>query len=168
VLVPTKAPESVTVVGELRKWHKITTVFVGPSANEAGTPNPFLDYRLDVIFVHSPSGKQYTVPGYFAADGNAAETSATSGNKWLCHFSPDEIGVWTFAASFVTGSNVSVANSSGSGTPTSFHGETGSFSVGSSNKTGRDLRSKGLLQYVGQHHLKFVDGEWFLKAGVDR
>jgi Domain of unknown function (DUF5060) len=156
----------VTVMGELRKWHKITTFFVGPITSETGTPNPFLDYRLDVTFVHSSSGKQYKVPGYFAADGNAAETSATSGNVWHCHFCPDDTGVWTFSASFVTGSNVAVAVSGG--TPTSFHGQTGSLTVAASNKTGRDLRGKGQLQYVGQHHLKFSDGEWFLKAGVDR
>jgi hypothetical protein len=69
-------------------------------------------------------------------------------------------------ASFVTGSNVAVAMTGG--TPTSFHGQTGSFTVAASNKAGRDLRGKGRLQYVGQHHLKFADGEWFLKAGLDR
>jgi Domain of unknown function (DUF5060) len=166
---PRLAPVSsstVSMVGELRKWHKVTIVFAGPLASETGTPNPFLDYRLDVTFVHSSTGKQYKVPGYFAADGNAAETSATSGNVWQCHFSPDEIGVWTFTASFVTGSNVAVATTGG--TPTSFHGQTGTFTVAASNKVGRDLRSKGRLQYVGQHHLKFADGEWFLKAGLDR
>ena len=29
------------------------------------------------------------MPGYFAADGDAANTSATSGNKWRVNFMPD-------------------------------------------------------------------------------
>jgi hypothetical protein len=125
-----------------------------------------MDYRLDVTFRHESSNKNYSnVPGFFAADGNAAETSATAGNQWHCHFVPDEVGLWTYSVVFVTGTNVSV---NGGGTPTSFHGVTGNFSILPSDKTGRDHRGKGRLQYVGEHHLKFADGEWFLKAGVDR
>jgi Domain of unknown function (DUF5060) len=158
----------VQIKGELRKWHKVTLAFTGPFATETDTNiNPFMDYRLNVVFTHIATGKQYNVPGYFAADGNAAETSASSGDQWYCHFAPDEIGVWTFITSFVGGSNVAVSTTTG--VPTSFHGQTGSFSIQSSNKTGRDHRGKGQLQYVGQHHLQFAEtGEWFLKAGVDR
>lgn len=36
------------------------------------------------------------------------------------------------------------------------------------DKTGRDLRSHGLLAYVGEHHLQFAGtGNFFLKAGAD-
>ncbi|MGB3588339.1 MAG: malectin domain-containing carbohydrate-binding protein, partial [Tunicatimonas sp.] len=38
-----------TVSGELRKWHKLTLDFDGPTHSETDTsPNPFLDYRLNV------------------------------------------------------------------------------------------------------------------------
>ena len=40
------------------------------------------------------SGKRHTVPGFFAADGKAAETSAKAGNQWRAHFAPDETGEW--------------------------------------------------------------------------
>ena len=44
----------------------------------------------------------------------------------------------------------------------------GSFDVIKTNKKGRDHRGKGLLQYVGEHHLQFAEtNEWFLKAGAD-
>lgn len=47
-------------------------------------------------------------------------------------------------------------------------GRTGTFDIGPTDKTGRDLRSKGLLQYVGKHHLRFAEtGEYFLKSGAD-
>jgi len=47
-------------------------------------------------------------------------------------------------------------------------GETGRVVVAPSNKTGRDLRGKGRLQYVGGHYLRLAGtGEYFLKAGPD-
>lgn len=49
-----------------------------------------------------------------------------------------------------------------------FDGASGSFVIGPTDKTGRDLRSKGLLSYVGGHHLQFAGtSEFFLKAGAD-
>ena len=65
--------------------------------------NPFTDYRLNVTFPHAATGKPYVVPGYYAADGNAANTSAAAGNKWRVHFAPSEEGQWTYVASFRTG-----------------------------------------------------------------
>src|SRR5262245_16155460 len=69
------------VSGELRQWHKVTLTFTGPQASETGTPNAFTDYRLNVTFTHESGSPRYVVPGYFAADGDAANSSATSGNK---------------------------------------------------------------------------------------
>jgi len=83
--------------GEMKKWHTVSLMFTGPEASENASTNPFLDYRLNVVFT-SPTGKQYVIPGFYAADGNAVETSATSGNKWMARFSPDEVGEWTYNA----------------------------------------------------------------------
>jgi Domain of unknown function (DUF5060) len=93
--------------GELRKWHKITLGFVGPFVSETDTYNPFTNYLLNATFTHSASGTSSLVPGYFAADGNAANSGASSGNVWLCHFAPDKTGQWNWAVSFRTGTNVS-------------------------------------------------------------
>ena len=160
--------QAASVSGELRKWHKVTLSFNGPSTSESATPNPFTNYRLDVTFRHAGSGKSYVVPGYYAADGNAANTSASSGNVWRTHFAPDETGTWTYDASFRSGTNV-YAGSPGSGSSAGFFdGDSGSFTVAETDKTGRDLRGKGLLQYVGKHHLRFAGtGTYFMKAGVD-
>ena len=124
-----------------------------------------MDYRLDVTFTHGKTKKSYIVPGYFAADGNAAETSASNGTQWHCHFSPDEIGLWSYNVSFMTGKDVAVNSG---GTASYFDGTTGAFEILDSDKTGRDHRGKGRLRYVGAHHLQFAEGEWFLKAGADR
>ena len=94
--------------GELKKWHKVTLTFDGPYTSETASPNPFSDYNLVVTFSQGP--KKYEVLGFYAADGNAAETSTTEGNKWQVHFAPDEIGTWYFSVSFKTGTNVAVNN----------------------------------------------------------
>lgn len=162
-------PEIPAVIsGELKKWHRMTITFDGPFTSETSNPNPFLAYRLDVTFTHS-SGKSYKVPGYFAADGNAGETGATSGNKWKVHFSPDSTGTWTYLASFRQGTNIAVSDSADEGIAVSpIDGLTGSFSISPSDKTGIDLRARGLLKYVGSPYLQFAEtGEYFRKAGTD-
>jgi hypothetical protein len=159
-------PAQYVISGEQRKWHKITLTFDGPQASETGAVNPFTDYRLNVTF--SKGSKTYLVPGYFAADGNAANTGAGSGDKWRVHFAPDEEGQWNFKVSFRQGKEVAVAAAANAGNPVAFDGLSGSFQVGPTNKSGRDLRGKGRLQYVGEHYLRFAEtGEYFIKIGAD-
>lgn len=163
----TLSASAARVSGELKKWHKVTIDFAGPKTSETATPNPFLDYRLDVTFTNGD--KTLVVPGYFAADGNAANTSANSGNVWRVHFAPSATGTWNYTASFRTGKNVIADESANPGKSAGFmDGAKGSFSVSPTDKTGRDMRAKGLLQYVGKHHLRFAEtGEYFLKCGAD-
>jgi hypothetical protein len=156
----------VIVTGELRTWHRIGLDFTGPSTSETATPNPFSDYALSVTFTHLAEGASYTVPGFFAADGNAAETSAEAGDQWRVYFAPDRPGTWTYSVSFTAGPDVATA---GGGSSAGFmDGLTGSFTVEPTDKTGRDHRGKGRLQYVGEHYLQYAGtGEWFVKAGAD-
>jgi hypothetical protein len=160
---------SASITGELKQWHKVTLSFDGPQTSETAEPNPFLDYRLNVTFTHRASGKSYVVPGYFAADGDAANTSADSGNKWRVHFAPSAVGSWEYRASFRKGPNVAVTEARRAGRGAGYmDGQTGSFKIKATDKRGRDMRAKGLLQYVGKHHLRFAGtGEFFLKAGAD-
>jgi len=157
------------ISGQSKKWHKVTLTFDGPQTSEKADPNPFLYYRLEVTFTHVKSGKSYIVPGYFAADGDAANSSANRGNKWRVHLAPDQTGVWKYSVSFRMGRNVSVSDNKTAGESAGFmDGQTGSFYVGPTDKMGRDFRRKGMLQYVGKHHLRFAEtGEYFLKCGAD-
>jgi hypothetical protein len=156
----------VQIRGELKQWHKITVELAGPFAEErSSAANPFTDYRFDVTLTH-PAGLSYTVPGYFAADGDAANTSAKAGNVWRAHFAPDRTGEWSYRVSFRTGPSVAIEGGGRSLAP--FDGKTGSFRIGPSDKTGRDFRARGRLEYVDKHYLRFAGtGEFFLKAGPD-
>ena len=153
--------------GELKKWHKITLTFDGPDTGEMASDNPFLHYRLDVTFTHQD--QTYTVPGFYAADGNAAETGGDSGNKWMVRFSPDKIGVWEYSVLFKKGKNIAVAEDHSGGESAGFiDGATGSFTIEDTDKTGIDNRVKGRLNYIGEPYLRFEEtGQYFIKVGVD-
>lgn len=157
----------ILLTGEHKQWHNIVFNLGGPVASEGGTPNPFSDYRLEITFERG--SRSLKVPGYFAADGNAHETAATGGNVWRAHFCPPETGTWNYTVSFRIGSDVAISDDELAGSPVSpLDGKSGTLEVSESDKTGRDLRGKGRLSYVGEHHLQFAGtGQWFLKAGAD-
>lgn len=79
VVIESQAQNGYKLLGEQRRWHPITIQVYGPQADELGDPNPFLDYRFNVVIMAS-DGVVLIVPGFFAVDGDAANTSATAGN----------------------------------------------------------------------------------------
>ncbi len=154
------------VSGELKKWHRITLTFDGPDSSEKAAPNPFLDYRLSVTFANVE--KSCTVVGFYAADGNAAQTGANTGNKWRVHFTPDRTGLWTYRVSFRTGPDIAISDDPKAGKAAPPDGLTGSFKIAPTDKKTPDLRAKGMLRYIGKHYLQFAEtGDYFLKAGAD-
>lgn len=170
-LNPTKVNPS-----KVMQWHKLTLNFTGPELAEndrtrygKNTSNTlFMDYRLNVEFI-SPSAKRYLVPGFYAADGNAAETSASSGSQWRVRFSPNETGQWRYKVSFETGSKLAISDKAGKSVGF-FDQNQGSFKVTPSDKNplGKDFRGKGKLAYVGKPFLQFMgDKTFFLKGGAN-
>jgi hypothetical protein len=156
----------VVVEGELKKWHTVTLLVTGNSETETGSTNPFADYRLNVTF--TKGSRSFTVPGYFAADGDAANTSATSGEVWKVHFTPDETGLWSYEVSFRYGTLVAVSDNPTAGSAVGPDGTSGSFTIAANDKVVPDFRAKGRLSYVGEHYLQFEEtGEYFIKGGAD-
>ncbi|MGB0372146.1 MAG: DUF5060 domain-containing protein [Opitutales bacterium] len=145
---------SVEISGTLQKWHNITLTLDGPFAHERDTaPNPFVDLQMFVVFSHDSEEPSLKVPGYFAADGEAAETSAESGTKWRAHLAPSKSGIWNYKIEF-------------EGTP--YTGKTGSFEIHPSDKRVPDLRAQGRIVYQGDRYMRYADsGNIFLKAGAD-
>jgi len=167
---PAKAgPVQAVISGELKKWHKITLTFDGPEASETDDINPFMRYRLNVRFTHQESGKTLVVPGYFAADGNAGETSATAGNKWRVHLAPEAVGTWHYQVDFRSGNWMAISERLNAGVSAgSMDGAEGTFTVAASDKMGRDNRGKGRVMYDGTRYLKYAEtGRPIFKAGPD-
>ncbi|MBK1832829.1 DUF5060 domain-containing protein [Roseibacillus ishigakijimensis] len=150
-----------------QQWHKVTLDFVGPETSETAEPNPFLDYRLDVTFTQGDT--TLVVPGYFAADGDAAHTSAEAGNCWRVHFSPPSTGDWQWTASFRAGEEIAIADNPLAGTAGGFcDGQQGTLHVVASDKQAPDFRALGRLAYAGHRYpITLGTGEIFLKQGSD-
>jgi len=157
------SPEGV-LQGDLRQWSKITLGLEGPLTSEDADIRPqsfnaFMDYRLDVDFVWQ--NLTWTVPGYFAADGNAAISGATRGSVWLCHFVPPHPGDYTYVATMWSGEEAAVAND------TRFSNiladVSGEFTVQANEG------ARGRLERVpGYRYYRWAGtGEWFVKAGAD-
>ena len=87
------------ISGNLVQYQPVTLDFNGPTLWEVGPANPFTDYRMTVRF--TKGHRVLDVPGYFAADGQAADTSATQGSVWRAHFLPDEPGEWKYEATLL-------------------------------------------------------------------
>ena len=153
--------------GELKKWHRVTLSFEGPQTHELADENPFLNYRLNVTF--SNDKNTYVVPGFYAADGKAAETSATGGNVWKVRFTPDAIGEWKYRVSFQKGDKIAIADPNEKGTSAAYmDGQFGTFVIEPSDKTGNDNRAMGRLKYVGESYLQYTeDKNYLIKLGVD-
>ena len=169
LILPRKADGkgAVEISGELKQWHKVTLTLDGPYAHELDNePNPFTDCNLTVTFTHESGSPSYQVPGYFATDGNASESSAEAGTKWRAHLAPDKAGTWKYAVSFTRGKHAALDGGGAAVKP--FDGVSGSFKIAKTDKKGRDFRARGRLDYVGKHHLQFAGSkEYFLKAGPD-
>lgn len=159
-------------VGEasVRQWHTKTLSFTGPDSSETADPNPFTDYRLLVTFKHPDVS--YVIRGFYAADGNAAETGGDSGNVWRARFSPDRPGKWTYSASLVAGKDVAISDDPNAGKRIPLSDGRGSFMVEANPQSAPrgdlvDFRNRGRL-IVDNGYLRFgTNGARWLKGGTN-
>lgn len=148
-----------------KQWHTITISFEGPETAETASDNPFLNYRLHVNFTNGKTNK--IIRGFYAADGNAAETSATSGNIWKVRFTPDEMGTWSYSASLQYKDSLALRDESIKGTNVKINNKTGEFVVIASDKDKNDFRAHGrLIASKGYYKFKDSDNYW-IKGGAN-
>jgi hypothetical protein len=151
------------VEGKPRVWHPVTVRFNGPTAKETDDrPNPFLDYRLQVVFT-GPSGQRYDVPGFFDGDGHGG----AKGDVWCARLAPDEAGSWSYRAWFRAGKEIAVSLDREAGRPVAFDGARGSFDVAPGDPDAPGFLKWGRLEYAGGHYLKFAAGPYWIRGGTD-
>jgi hypothetical protein len=162
----TTSNSDISISGELKQWHKITLLITGPETSEYADENPYLDYRLDVTFTNGL--RSFTVPGFFASDGNAGESSAREGDKWKVIFRPDAPGSWQYGVSFLKGKNIAVLMGNVTGEPVGPHGAVGTIEVSVSDKNVPDFRAAGRIVDGGRGYFRFqgTDERW-MKNGAD-
>jgi hypothetical protein len=94
------------------------------------------------------------VPAFYDGDGSGG----MDGNIWKVRFTPDTTGDWRFDVS---------------STDIQLNSYTGGFEILSTaecadpNGLAVDLNCYGRLEYVGGHYLRFQNGDYWIKGGVD-
>ena len=138
--------------------------FLGPWESESGeSPNPFLDYRLQVRF-DGPNGESLLIPGFFDGDGRSGDV----GNVWTVRFLPPSKGTWSATASMRAGTGVALSSSAGAGSSVStIDGQQVPFEVKGIDPNEGGFFRYGTLMDVGRHHRKFQHGPFYLKAGIN-
>jgi hypothetical protein len=146
-------------------WHPLTITFLGPETkNSDPDQNPFLDFRLNVLF-SGPDGVEYLVPGFYYGDGNGSN----HGNVWRVRFTPDKPGFWRYHVFFRKGQNIAVRTDDTESTPTAFNGEKGTFFVEKQKKQAEGFLGKGrVVHQKDDNYLKTLgDGRFWIKGGAD-
>ncbi|EDY82063.1 hypothetical protein VDG1235_1683 [Verrucomicrobiia bacterium DG1235] len=149
--------------------HTITLSFKGPATSEDAEDNPFTDTRLLVTFTHKDSGETHTIRGFYAADGNAAETSADSGDIWQTRFAPPKLGDWSYSATLHTGPLIAIDDDPSAGEAYPLKNATSTFTVIPGPAYGPDFRDFGRLtvdRNTGYFRSQNSD-TYFLKGGAD-
>ncbi len=159
-----KASQS-NITGKMIKWYPIEIKIEGPASSEAAvSPNPFLDFRLDVTFT-SPTSKRYIVPGFYDGDGNGGP----NGKIWKARFTPSETGTWTYTVAFRQGAHIATSDPEvNTGMPINPpDGQRGTFTINAGTANEPGFYKYGLLEYVNGYYLKFRDGPYFIKGGTN-
>jgi len=147
------------------QWHTVIRSFKGPESSENAEDNPFLNYKLKIEFQNTDN--QYTINGFYAADGQAAESSATDGNIWQVRFTPDLPGRWTYKATLYHGDSVALIESPDPSSEVEIEQSTGEFMVTRTDKDDPDFRANGRLE-VSNAYFKFINSDKFwLKVGTN-
>jgi hypothetical protein len=151
--VPLSAGGDLGDLGTVQKWEKLEVELQGPtSVGLSDTANPFL---IEVTATFSGPGGSFAVPGFYAGDGQGG----MDGDVWIARFSANAVGDWTMTTT---------------STEPLLDGHTGTFKV--DNTTTCDPREPGdlpdfsctgRLLYAADFHLRFADGTYWLKGGVD-
>jgi hypothetical protein len=149
------------VTENAKAWEVVTLdVDVEKIYSETGDPNPFTDVAACAVFESGDA--RFTVPAYFAADGDAADSGASEGSIWRVHFVPPRAGTWNWKFQFREGNRIAVADDPADGAPGSADGLTGAFEVAVNR------RPRGLIQYAGDRYFRdAATGAAWLKAGAD-
>ncbi|WP_395339814.1 DUF5060 domain-containing protein [Ningiella sp. W23] len=137
---------------------------LGKQVSESDEINPFVDYLMEVEFTHE-SGTVVRVEGYFAGDGDAANSGADSGQVWRTKFTPQLKGTWQYRASLYEGSDVVLASQELLNESTVVNTSEGSFIIGESEPNAGFFATNGQVDLKdGYFYFPHTDKYW-IKVG---
>ena len=153
VVSPTGTTINLGSVGTFQKWSKVEILFNGPASGDFDPDASLSKTQVDVTF-QSPDGNLFIVPAFYDGDGSGG----VDGNIWKVRFTPDTTGDWSFDVS---------------STDFQLNSYAGGFEVLSTgdcddpNSIPLNLNCYGRLEYAGGHYLRFQNGDYWIKGGID-
>ena len=154
-----------TNIPETNKNETLTLSFYGPQTSEYDSVNPFLNYLLLAKF--NNNGSETMIRGFYAADGNSANSGSDSGAVWQVRFIPEVPGKWTYSAKLYKGDSVAIKNNIENAEQIELINSNGKFVVVDSGKIANDKGFKGRL-IAKNGYFKFRDtNAYFLKLGAN-
>ncbi|WP_161555221.1 Kelch repeat-containing protein [Dokdonia sinensis] len=156
-----------------KQFHSLELSFNGPETSEDAPDNPFLNYKLEVTFKNEKQSQ--IIRGFYATDGNASETSATSGNVWKVRFNPQSVGEYSYEARLCKGDSIALKEPSDVTEQIPLKENTGAFTVVRSDKEGANFNSHGILEMEegffrfreNLPRINFGGGKHFIKTGAN-
>ena len=137
--------------------------FTGPQTHEADSVNPFLHTRL-ALELTGPGGLRRTLPGFFAADGAAANSSADAGDQWCVRLREELPGTYTYTTHFGRGDSLALRPLDVVAAEAfAADGLIDSFRI-TGGAPGPGFAAR--LRYDGSRYLRLGDSTW-LKAGTN-
>ena len=105
--------------------------------------NPFDPEQIELqAHFTAPGGAVHTVAGFYYQD-----FSDGGAPNWKIRFAPNQVGTWSYAISFRTGTDVAIAASPAAGKALApFDGITGTFAIAATDKTGRAINTATLAR----------------------
>lgn len=165
-LLLTMLSTSTALSAEHRQHQPVTLDFTTVSTEETARDNPFLNYRLQVTF--SRDGVRYSIPGFYAADGDAADSGATGGGIWRVIFTPPSAGQWEYRVAFTHGDAVAINDDPRVGEPVApHHGTTGTLDIVAAAEDATHFASSGGLVHRSGRYFQTRDGEPLLLTGTN-
>lgn len=136
------------------------------ATSETASVNPFMDLRLQVDF--TLGDETLSVPGYYAADGNAANTGASEGGVFRVKFVPHKPGNWKYKVSFKSGKNIAVTLDPYTGSPVDPHdGIEKPLRVQPIGNQSDFFVKRGRLMHHDSGYFHTQDGQPILKIGTN-
>lgn len=149
----TPTPTNTSSPAGIYTYELVEFQLAGPASQGLGDPNPFR-IEADVTF-SGPSGQIYIVPAFYDGDGRGG----MDGSVWKVRFAPDQPGTWTYLSSSAE---------------SLLDGQAGTFEAVLPPDCNEYLPGGlanfscyGRLEYAGGHYLKFRNGGYWIKGGLD-
>ena len=105
------------------------------------------------------------IRGFYAADGNAADTGANGGDVWRVRFAPPTSGEWRYDAVLRTGPDIALSDNPQAGQDVLLAPSSGVFEVTPNQRVETDWHTAGPMRIHDGYAMRGAERSIWIKAG---